>query len=53
MRLLRGMHAVLMAHPGGRGKTPGEVRRSQVWIGGTRPGKPLSCRRRPTGCPSA
>jgi len=37
-RLLRGMHEVLMAHPGGRTKTPGEVRRSQVWIGGTRPG---------------
>jgi Fic family protein len=32
------MHKALMAHPGGRGKTPGEVRRSQVWIGGTRPG---------------
>jgi Fic family protein len=38
MRLLRGMHEVLMAHPGGRGKAPGELRRSQVWIGGTRPG---------------
>src|SRR5690606_14101238 len=38
MRLLKGMHGVLMAHPGGRGKTPGELRRSQVWIGGTRPG---------------
>jgi Fic family protein len=38
MRLLRGMHEVLMSHPGGRGKTPGELRRSQVWIGGTRPG---------------
>ena len=38
MRLLRGMHEVLMSHPGGRGKTPGQVRRSQVWIGGTRPG---------------
>ena len=25
-------------HPGGGGKTPGEVRRSQVRIGGTRPG---------------
>ncbi len=37
MRLLRGMHEVLMAHPGGRDKTPGEVRRTQVWIGGTRP----------------
>jgi Fic family protein len=38
MRLLCGMHEVLLDHPGGRGKTPGEVRRSQVWIGGTRPG---------------
>ncbi len=37
-RLLCEMHKVLMTHPGGRGKTPGEVRRSQVWIGGTRPG---------------
>jgi Fic family protein len=37
MRLLRGMHEVLMSHTGGRGKTPGHVRRSQVWIGGTRP----------------
>jgi Fic family protein len=38
MRLLSEMHAVLLNHPHGRGKTPGEVRRSQVWIGGTRPG---------------
>jgi Fic family protein len=38
MRLLRGMHEVLMSHAGGRSKTPGQVRRSQVWIGGTRPG---------------
>jgi len=38
MRLLCEMHKVLLSHPGGRGKTPGEVRRSQVWIGGTRPG---------------
>lgn len=36
-RLLRGMHKVLLSHPGGRGKTPGELRRSLVWIGGTRP----------------
>ena len=38
MRLLSAMHKVLLSHPGGRSKTPGEVRRSQVWIGGTRPG---------------
>lgn len=38
MRLLCDMHQVLMAHPRGHGKTPGEIRRSQVWIGGTRPG---------------
>lgn len=38
LRLLREMHAVLMEHPRGAGKAPGEFRRSQVWIGGTRPG---------------
>lgn len=38
LRLLAEMHGVLMDHPQGRGKTPGEVRRSQVWLGGTRPG---------------
>ena len=27
-----------MEHPHGRGKAPGEFRRSQVWLGGTRPG---------------
>lgn len=37
-RLLCAMHKVLMSHPGGRSKTPGELRRSQVWIGGSRPG---------------
>jgi Fic family protein len=38
LRLLCEMHKVLLTHPGGRGKSPGEIRRSQVWIGGTRPG---------------
>jgi Fic family protein len=38
LRLLREMHDVLLDHPRGRGKAPGEFRRSQVWIGGTRPG---------------
>ncbi|MDP1646895.1 MAG: Fic family protein [Rubrivivax sp.] len=38
LRLLRDMHGVLLDHPRGRGKTPGEFRRSQVWLGGTRPG---------------
>ncbi len=37
-RLLCDMHKSLLTHPGGRSKAPGEVRRSQVWIGGTRPG---------------
>lgn len=37
-RLMCEVHRVLMSHPGGRAKTPGEVRRTQVWIGGTRPG---------------
>jgi Fic family protein len=38
VRLMCDMHRVLLDHPRGRGKAPGEVRRSQVWIGGTRPG---------------
>jgi Fic family protein len=41
LRLLREIHGVLLR--GGRGseKTPGEFRRSQNWIGGTRPGNAL------------
>lgn len=41
LRLLREMHAVLLDHPGGAGKAPGEFRRSQVWLGGTRPGNAI------------
>ncbi|MEO5732252.1 MAG: Fic family protein [Rubrivivax sp.] len=38
LRLLREMHGALLDHPRGRDKTPGQFRRSQVWLGGTRPG---------------
>lgn len=37
-RLLREMHVQLMAKGRGSDKLPGEFRRSQNWIGGTRPG---------------
>ena len=37
-RLLREMHIHLMARGRGSDKTPGDFRRSQNWIGGTRPG---------------
>jgi Fic family protein len=38
LRLLRETHRVLLDHPRGVGKAPGEFRRTQVWLGGTRPG---------------
>jgi Fic family protein len=37
LRLLREMHAVLMRTGRGSNKQPGEFRRSQNWIGGSRP----------------
>ena len=37
-RLLREMHGRLMARGRGSEKSPGEFRRTQNWIGGTRPG---------------
>lgn len=38
LRLIREMHAELLAHGRGATKQPGEFRTSQNWIGGTRPG---------------
>lgn len=38
LRLIREIHAMLLAKGRGESKLPGEFRRSQNWIGGTRPG---------------
>ncbi len=38
LRLLREIHGVLLEGSRGGEKTPGDFRRSQNWIGGTRPG---------------
>ena len=38
LRLIREMHEILLSHGRGAEKMPGEFRRSQVWLGGTRPG---------------
>ena len=37
-RLIREIHGVLLSRGRGSGRSPGEFRRSQNWIGGTRPG---------------
>lgn len=37
-RLIREIHGVLMARGRGAGKAPGEFRRTQNWLGGSRPG---------------
>jgi len=37
-RLIREMHGILLSRGRGSDKSPGEFRRSQNWIGGTRPG---------------
>ncbi len=37
-RLLREIHGVLLSRGRGESKSPGEFRRSQNWIGGSRPG---------------
>jgi Fic family protein len=41
LRLLCEIHAVLLSGGRGAGMLPGEFRRSQNWIGGTRPGNAL------------
>jgi len=38
LRLIREIHGILLAQGRGSDKVPGEFRRSQNWIGGTRPG---------------
>ena len=38
LRLIREIHAILLRGARGANKTPGEFRRSQNWIGGSRPG---------------
>jgi Fic family protein len=37
-RLIREVHEILLSRGRGAGKLPGEFRRSQNWLGGTRPG---------------
>jgi len=40
-RLIREMHGILLSRGRGSEKSPGEFRRTQNWIGGTRPGNAL------------
>jgi Fic family protein len=37
-RMIKGIHAILLSSGRGMTKQPGEYRRSQNWLGGTRPG---------------
>jgi len=41
LRLIREIHSVLLSKGRGSDKDPGEFRRSQNWVGGTRPGNAI------------
>lgn len=41
LRLIREIHQVLLSEGRGSERTPGEFRRTQNWVGGTRPGNAL------------
>ena len=50
-RLIREIHAKLLARGRGSTKDPGEFRRSQNWVGGSRPGNALFVPPPPTAVP--